>query len=46
MIKDVIQSMPHEPAVQDFVLKGADICQDLQRKLDVNVTFGFLSCHR
>ena len=43
MIKDVIQSMPLEPAAQDFVLKGTDVCQDLQRKLDVNVTLGFLS---
>lgn len=43
MIKDVIQSTPHEPAVQEFVLKGSDICQDIQRKLGINVTLGFLS---
>lgn len=34
------------PAVQDFVLKGTDICQELQRKLDTNVTLGILSSHR
>lgn len=45
-IKDVIQSMPPELAVQDFVLKGTGIGQDLQRKLDVNVTLRFPSFHQ